>query len=320
MLCPNCGTDNPTEAVYCIACGKPLSPRNPPRTAAVGCCPSCGSAVASGLRFCPACGAPLVESIESGGNLDVNGGQTPLDIQDRPVAQPRKRRRQVVWFVVFVAIVVAMRALWGMLPDLNNGVTAEGVASAAGTLAKVKQDEIADEGYDTAEEAAQSIEAPINSIYSNLKDVYANGKDDESVRAFAQIIYDGFPPAFMDASISEDGVTKQEIVDEISQGFVSSLGIEESDLEHLDKFKLTATIKLMDELGSDEIDAVNEWLDRAGMLNRATAGYKVGETLNVEAVDGSVDLSSVNSDDVSDISLEVIEIGGKWFLWSSAFN
>src|SRR5437870_10947951 len=31
MVCPNCNTENPQEARFCLACGRPLSPADQPR-------------------------------------------------------------------------------------------------------------------------------------------------------------------------------------------------------------------------------------------------------------------------------------------------
>ncbi len=49
MICPNCQTENPPNAKFCIECGHPL-----PRT-----CPNCGAANPANARFCNQCGLPL---------------------------------------------------------------------------------------------------------------------------------------------------------------------------------------------------------------------------------------------------------------------
>ena len=320
MFCPKCGMDNPDRAVYCGTCGMPLPQGPPVRSGVVGYCPSCGVAIAPGLQFCPTCGAPLGDGNEGNGSFNTDDGLPASDLRDQSDAHPHNRRNQVAWFIVFAVIIATAGMLWSSSSGQKGKITAADVGSAADGFEKVKQNEISNEGYDTAEEAVQTIEMPLNAIYSNLKGAYENGVDDESIRDFAQTVYNGMPSAFTKAVTSSENMTEQEAIDEMAQGFYSSLGIEESDLEYIDKLSFNAAVKLADKLDSDELDAVNEWLDKAGMVNEATAGYKIGETLTAEAVDGSVDLGDSSSQDISDIRLEVIEVGGKWFIWSSTFS
>jgi membrane protease subunit (stomatin/prohibitin family) len=49
LACPSCGAENPSEAKFCIACGKPLA----------AACGSCGYVNPAGSRFCGNCGRPL---------------------------------------------------------------------------------------------------------------------------------------------------------------------------------------------------------------------------------------------------------------------
>src|ERR687888_26860 len=49
MLCPSCGTENPSGNKFCLECGSVLA-----RT-----CPACGKPVVAGAKFCGECGAPL---------------------------------------------------------------------------------------------------------------------------------------------------------------------------------------------------------------------------------------------------------------------
>lgn len=47
--CPNCGTENPPGAQFCMRCGTPLARR----------CPNCGAENPRDAHFCLRCGAPL---------------------------------------------------------------------------------------------------------------------------------------------------------------------------------------------------------------------------------------------------------------------
>ena len=46
MNCPNCQTDNPAEAKFCMSCGTPLA----------NSCPNCGTELPAGAAFCFNCG------------------------------------------------------------------------------------------------------------------------------------------------------------------------------------------------------------------------------------------------------------------------
>jgi class 3 adenylate cyclase len=49
MKCPNCSTENPAQAKFCLNCGTALSQR----------CSNCGSDLPAGARFCMNCGQPV---------------------------------------------------------------------------------------------------------------------------------------------------------------------------------------------------------------------------------------------------------------------
>jgi predicted RNA-binding Zn-ribbon protein involved in translation (DUF1610 family) len=53
-ICPNCGSPQKYDAMFCRKCGAELSTAAPARI-----CPHCGSEILSRSRFCPKCGKPL---------------------------------------------------------------------------------------------------------------------------------------------------------------------------------------------------------------------------------------------------------------------
>ena len=53
IYCPNCGTQLPAGAKFCMSCGKPLSLNNK--------CPKCGADVPAGAKFCLNCGEKVGE-------------------------------------------------------------------------------------------------------------------------------------------------------------------------------------------------------------------------------------------------------------------
>lgn len=92
MICPNCQTDNPENARFCISCGTPL-----PRV-----CPVCGAVNPPGARFCNQCGAPLEQVSAPPASL-ANGARqasTPSPVANghnhaAPVEETAEQRRVV---------------------------------------------------------------------------------------------------------------------------------------------------------------------------------------------------------------------------------
>src|SRR5215472_3193838 len=60
MKCPNCQTENPAGAKFCLNCGTKFAAR----------CANCGSELAPNARFCSNCGQPV-------------GGASPVDEERR---------------------------------------------------------------------------------------------------------------------------------------------------------------------------------------------------------------------------------------------
>lgn len=310
MVCPNCGTNNLDSAVYCGECGALLAKRGSAGAPVTGYCSRCGSAVTAGTCFCENCGSPLVG----------NGADQSLAVpQALKSGKSHKRVLLALACAVWLLIVLAVDVLIVTLPDLIDGEATVGTSAVDG---ESDASEISDGGYSTAEQAAQTLEIPLNDIYANLTSVLANGANDKSIRAYATTFCDGFPPAVIDAIADEEGVTKDGLVEITAESMSSAVPFTESDLEYLDKLSISAAVKLTDQLDAGHLDEVNEVLDRCGLTERATDGYKVGETVTFRALDGSLssDGNESESYDVSDTTIEVIQIADRWYLWSSALN
>lgn len=65
IICPNCSTELPDDAVFCDQCGSSLSAGGlgaaPSAPAGEIACPQCGAPAIPGEAFCDSCGAPLEE-------------------------------------------------------------------------------------------------------------------------------------------------------------------------------------------------------------------------------------------------------------------
>jgi membrane protease subunit (stomatin/prohibitin family) len=55
ILCPKCGTQNPSSSKHCAECGTKLMPNLVP-------CPKCGEKSAEGTKFCPNCGSSMANT------------------------------------------------------------------------------------------------------------------------------------------------------------------------------------------------------------------------------------------------------------------
>ncbi len=64
MICPDCRTENPHGARFCMACGTSLETP----------CPRCGTELPGGAKFCFNCGHEIEAGSTSGesGNLRAN--------------------------------------------------------------------------------------------------------------------------------------------------------------------------------------------------------------------------------------------------------
>ena len=66
ILCPNCKTENPENAKFCISCGEKMN------TDEVSCV-SCNKPIGKGVKFCPECGASQ-KILCSKCNAEISGG------------------------------------------------------------------------------------------------------------------------------------------------------------------------------------------------------------------------------------------------------
>jgi class 3 adenylate cyclase/tetratricopeptide (TPR) repeat protein len=93
MQCPECGTDNPARAKFCLTCGKKL----------IEVCPQCGKNLPAGSKFCLECGARVAipETAPLNGSAALTQAvlrQIPKEYAERLLAtrgQPHDERRTV---------------------------------------------------------------------------------------------------------------------------------------------------------------------------------------------------------------------------------
>jgi class 3 adenylate cyclase/tetratricopeptide (TPR) repeat protein len=83
MSCPNCGTENPDRARFCMSCGAALAAS----------CPSCGTENPPGAKFCIECGTALGGAAEPTAEAPPAAEPAPA-----PEALPEERRQATVLF------------------------------------------------------------------------------------------------------------------------------------------------------------------------------------------------------------------------------
>ncbi|HEY7038304.1 MAG TPA: adenylate/guanylate cyclase domain-containing protein, partial [Methylomirabilota bacterium] len=73
MTCPRCGTENPTEAKFCLECGAPLRAR----------CEGCGAALPPAARFCLECGQAVSRGAAGPPRFASPGSYTPPHLAEK---------------------------------------------------------------------------------------------------------------------------------------------------------------------------------------------------------------------------------------------
>lgn len=71
VTCPNCQTQNPSSAKFCINCGNKMVSEEH--------CPECGGTIVKGAKFCPNCGKKLVAVCPNCGKELVSGAKFCLE-------------------------------------------------------------------------------------------------------------------------------------------------------------------------------------------------------------------------------------------------
>lgn len=98
--CPNCQSENPVEAAFCMNCGTRLSQA----------CTNCGTNLPTGARFCMKCGQPAADSTPSDEErLTQLAAETPASLADKMRAAHLEGERKMV--TVLFADVVDSTAL-----------------------------------------------------------------------------------------------------------------------------------------------------------------------------------------------------------------
>jgi ribosomal protein L40E len=112
MICPNCGTQNPDDAEFCIECGTKLAEAD-------AYCINCGAKLKPDAVFCPKCGVPVGSVLQPSAAPSASVGGVPAAGSQTEAASNKKVAAIVV--VVVVAALVGVFALhwFGVIGDVG---------------------------------------------------------------------------------------------------------------------------------------------------------------------------------------------------------
>ncbi len=103
MVCKNCGTENKTEARFCVNCGTAFA--HPKNVQSEGICPWCDSYVPYGSNFCPCCYADITNQPQA---LASQSKRTEKKKRRNEVGSKRLWNPAVVMVVLFIGGVLCI--------------------------------------------------------------------------------------------------------------------------------------------------------------------------------------------------------------------
>lgn len=248
-------------------------------------CPRCGAKLDAGAVFCGECGQQL------GNNGEPSPKPSPsLVPSSQPIHKIQFNKKLVLLVVAVVIVVIAICAFGNFVGG-------------------------GDSGRGTASEMAQTLNGPLNKVFSS-------GADEDSIREFAEAYIDGFPPEVINAELQNSNMTKEDIIDMAEDAFRYGMGSVSSVADYLDKMDVNATIKLGDQLDSDDVDSINDKISEYGIDDQVTVGYKLGADVTVTALDDlpALKKGETKSSDVANLGIYTIKIGNRWYLWMPQFD
>lgn len=232
-------------------------------------CPNCGNQLPDGSRFCGKCGT----------QLDVSPGVQPTGVPGpyAPVAEKPKSKAGLVIGIVAAVVVVA-----GIVAAIVFGVTSCVGGASTGS--------------------AQGVVNGVNSAFVTMTD---GDFSSSALSSGMDQLIDLMPSEVIETALREDGMTREEVSDEMEDMF-GELD-EYSSYMGLIDIKLNATLGT--QLSSDELSDVNDDLIDGGASAPAAEGYHIGLDIEVSA------LGETESQSVDESGLIAVRVGNGWYLW-----
>ena len=161
----------------------------------------------------------------------------------------------------------------------------------------------------SAQEVANVLTAAVNRYY-------ASTMDNDAAEKYTRTVWKYLPEDIANAAIKECDGDKDEAIEKMSSvlsDFTDSLS---------GKIKVRAVFSLGDKVNSDDIKDSNNAFHDAKFNSRLKRGYELEVAAVVTAKEdvGTMKAGETKKQDSMSSGMEVVQIGGHWYIWSSSFN
>ena len=145
---------------------------------------------------------------------------------------------------------------------------------------------------------------------------YASDMDNDAAEKYTRTVWKYLPEDIANAAIKECHGDKDEAIEKMSSvlsDFTDSMS---------GKIKVRAVFSLGDKVDSDDIKESNNAFHDAKFNSRLKRGYELEVAAVVTAKEdvGTMKAGETKKQDSMSSGMQVVQIGGRWYMWSSSFN
>ena len=161
----------------------------------------------------------------------------------------------------------------------------------------------------SAQEVANVLTAAVNRYY-------ASNMDNDAAEKYTRTVWKYLPEDIANAAIKECHGDKDEAIEKMSSvlsDFTDSMS---------GKIKVRAVFSVGDKVDSDDIKESNNAFHDAKFNSRLKRGYELEVAAVVTAKEdvGTLKAGETKKQDSMSSGMQVVQIGGRWYMWSSSFN
>lgn len=162
----------------------------------------------------------------------------------------------------------------------------------------------------SAQEVANVLTVAVNRLYSS-------NMDNDAAEKYVRTIWKYLPEDLADAAIEECDGDKDAAIEKISGmagDAIDSMGV--------DKVKARAMFSIGDKVDSSDIRESNNAFHDAKFKSRIAEGYELEVSGIVTAKEdiGQLKAGETKTVDSTSSGMQVVRIGGRWYVWNSSFN
>lgn len=162
----------------------------------------------------------------------------------------------------------------------------------------------------SAQEVANVLTVAVNRLYSS-------NMDNDAVEKYLRTIWKYFPEDITNAAIEECDGDKDAAIEKISGAAGDAIGTMGAD-----KVKARAVFSVGDKVDSSDIRESNNAFHDAKFKTRIAEGYELEGSGVVTAKEdiGQLKAGETKKVDSMSFGMQVVRIGGRWYVWNSSFN